>query len=195
MDQEHPQQTRERPEPHEQVHTIPTWLAMLALLLAGWGVVYLVKYTGSDWGIYGDRRSLAALQPPQANAAGTATMDGKQLFTTNCSACHQATGLGIAGASPPLAASGPVTGKPETLVKIVLLGIAGKLTVEGKSYNGQMPPFAQLSDAEIAAIGSYERSSFGNAAAAFDAALVAGVRTELAGRNKPVAGDDELGPP
>ena len=126
---EHPSQTRERPEPYEQTRAIPAWLAILAVVLALWGVVYLVLYAGSDWGIYGDRRSLAALEAPQTSAAGAAAMDGKALFLTHCSACHQATGLGIPGAFPPLAASGRVTGKPENLVKIMLLGVTGKLTV------------------------------------------------------------------
>ena len=192
---EHPTQAREPPEPYEQTRAIPAWLAILAVGLALWGVVYLSLYAGSDWGIYGDRRSLAALEPPQTSAAGAAAMDGKALFLTHCSACHQASGLGIPGAFPPLAASGRVTSKPENLVKIVLLGITGKLTVQGTTYAGQMPPFAQLSDAEIAAIGSYERSSFGNVVAPFDAALVAKVRGGLDGRTTPVAGDEELGPP
>ena len=95
---EHPSQTRERPEPYEQTRSIPAWLAILAVVLAMWGVVYLALYAGSDWGIYGDRRSLAALEPPQTSAAGAAAMDGKALFLTHCSACHQATGLGIPGA-------------------------------------------------------------------------------------------------
>jgi mono/diheme cytochrome c family protein len=192
---EHPPQAREPPEPYEQTHAIPAWLAILGVVLALWGVVYLVLYAGSDWGIYGDRRSLAALEPPKTSAAGAAAMDGKALFMTHCSACHQATGLGIPGAFPPLAASGRVTGNPENLAKIVLLGITGKLTVQGSTYSGQMPPFAQLSDAEIAAIGSYERSSFGNAVAPFDAALVAKVRGGLDGRTKPLGGDEELGLP
>jgi mono/diheme cytochrome c family protein len=190
---EHPPQTRELPDPYEQTHAIPVWLTLLAVALAVWGVVYLALYAGSDWGNYGDSRSLAALEPPQVNAAGVAAADGKALFTTHCSACHQATGLGLPGAFPPLAATEAVTGKPESLVKIVLLGISGKLTVKGSTYTGQMPSFAQLSDPEIAAIGSYERSSFGNAAPPFDGALVARVRGELQGRTKPLAGDDELG--
>jgi len=192
---QHPSQTRERPEPYEQTRAIPAWLAILAVVLAMWGVVYLVLYAGRDWGMHGDHRSLAALEPPQTSAAGAAAMGGKALFLTHCSACHQATGLGIPGAFPPLAASGRVTGTPENLVKIVLLGITGKLTVQGSTYTGQMPPLAQLSDAEIAAIGSYERSSFGNVAAPFDAALVAKVRGGLDGRTKPLAGDEELGLP
>ena len=41
---EHPSQTRERPEPYEQTRAIPAWLAILAVVLAMWGVVYLVLY-------------------------------------------------------------------------------------------------------------------------------------------------------
>jgi mono/diheme cytochrome c family protein len=192
---EHPTQAREPPEPYEQTRAIPAWLAVLAVVLALWGAVYLALYAGNDWGIYGDRRSLAALKPLQTSAAGGATMDGKALFLTHCSACHQPTGLGIPGAFPPLAASGQVNGQPAILAKIMLLGVTGKLTVQGSIYTGQMPPFAQLSDAEIAAIGSYERSSFGNTMAPLDAGLVAKVRGGLQGRTKPLTGDEELAPP
>src|SRR5262245_36355499 len=143
MDPEHPSQARERAEPYEQTHAIPGWLAILAVLLALWGVIYLALYAGTDWGSYGDSRSLGALEPSQPKVAGAVAMDGKALFMTHCSACHQATGLGVPGAFPPLAASERVTGSPESLVKIVLLGIAGKLTVKGITYTGQMPPLAQ----------------------------------------------------
>lgn len=193
MTPEHPPQSRELPEPYEQPVAIPAWLAILAVVLAIWGMIYLALYAGTDWGNYGDRRSYAALKPPQASAKGAAATDGKALYTTHCGSCHQASGLGIPGAFPPLAAAARVTGKPEDLVRIVLLGITGKLTVNSVAYNGQMPPFAQLSDAEIATIGSHERASFGNTAPPFDAALVAKVRGELGGRTKPLAGDEELG--
>lgn len=189
---EHPSQIRERPEPYEEAHVIPAWLAILALVLAVWGVVYLALYAGNDWGNYGDRRTPAALEPLQTSAAGAGAIDGKALYMTHCSACHQASGLGVPGAFPPVAGSGQVIGSPDNLVKIVLLGVTGQLTVKGVTYNGQMPALAQLGDAEIAAIGSYERSNFGNAAPPFDAALVARVRGELNGRTKPLAGDEEL---
>jgi mono/diheme cytochrome c family protein len=44
----------------------------------------------------------------------------------------------------------------------VLYGISGPITVKGKSYNGAMPPFGHLSDAEIAAVVGYVRGGLGN---------------------------------
>src|SRR5258708_16298051 len=126
---EHPPQAREPPEPYEQTHAIPAWLAILGVVLALWGVVYLALYAGSDWGIYGDRRSLAALEPPKTSAAGATAMDGKALFITHCSACHQAAGLGIPRPFPPLAATSPGTRHPATHAKHQLPGLPGKRTL------------------------------------------------------------------
>ena len=55
---------------------------------------------------------------------------------------------------------------PEIPIKILLLGLGGSMTVKGLTYNGQMPAFKQLSDAEIAAVLTHIRASWGNGAAA-----------------------------
>ena len=39
---------------------------------------------------------------------------------------------------------------------------SGKVTVNGKEYNSVMPPMAQLTDDEVANIGTYVLNSFGN---------------------------------
>tara|TARA_R110002012_G_scaffold108855_2_gene252072 strand:- start:81132 stop:82061 length:930 start_codon:yes stop_codon:yes gene_type:complete len=85
-------------------------------------------------------------------------IDGKQLYSQTCSACHQQNGEGLKGAFPPLKGSSVVTNEdPELLIKIILQGY------DARSDYGQMPGFAtQLSDAEIAAIASHERSAWGN---------------------------------
>jgi mono/diheme cytochrome c family protein len=58
--------------------------------------------------------------------------------------------------------------------------------VDGASFNGAMPAWRdQLTDAEIAAVLTYVRSSFGNASPALSAALVAGERAATAGRTAP----------
>ena len=48
-------------------------------------------------------------------------------------------------------------------IGIVLHGLHDK-KIAGTAYAGQMPPFAQLSDDDIAAIVDHERTSWGNAA-------------------------------
>jgi mono/diheme cytochrome c family protein len=79
------------------------------------------------------------------------------------------------------------------MIRIVLRGLSGPVTVHGGQYNGQMPPWQQLSDAELAAVLSYVRTSFGNSAGAISAADVAAERAASAGHAGPwTAG--ELGP-
>jgi len=100
---------------------------------------------------------------------------GKKVFDTNCAACHQANGLGIAGVFPPIAAGKPFSATPTLLAdltargfyengKIVLGPIKNHLGIVLHGVPGtSMPAFgAQLSDAEIAAVVTYERNSFGN---------------------------------
>jgi len=78
---------------------------------------------------------------------------GEKLYSANCVACHQANGRGAPPAFPPLAGSKVVNGPKEGHMDIVLNGKAGTA----------MAPFGkQLSDTDIAAVISYERSSWGN---------------------------------
>ncbi|MEO7043097.1 MAG: cytochrome c [Gemmatimonadaceae bacterium] len=141
-----------------------------------------------------DRTSVAANEPTSvmyfdstkavipgaatASAAGgaAAAPNGAELFT-RCAACHQASGLGVPGAYPPLAGSEWLNNNPEVPIRIVLHGLQGDITVKGTKFNNAMTPFGdQLSDAEIAAIISYERSSFGNSSSKITAEQVASVR-------------------
>lgn len=98
--------------------------------------------------------------------------DGAKLYQNNCEACHQANGKGIPGAFPALAGSKIVNDKdPELMVRIVLQGY------DARPEFGQMPGFADvLSDEEIAAIISHERTSWGNNAPAVSAQEVADIR-------------------
>ena len=96
------------------------------------------------------------------------------------------TGLGLPGAFPPLAGSEYVLGEEERVVRIVLHGLGGPVTVQGQTYNGAMPAWAdQLSDAEIAAVLTYVRTSWGNRAEAITAERVARERAATAGRTAP----------
>ncbi|MGH8280611.1 MAG: c-type cytochrome [Gammaproteobacteria bacterium] len=90
---------------------------------------------------------------------------GSELFTTNCAACHQATGLGIPGAFPPLKGNAAVLDPdPSKQIDTVLNGLHGQ-NVGGTVYATPMPPFGKLlNDADIADIINHERSSWGNKA-------------------------------
>lgn len=103
---------------------------------------------------------------------GKNIVDGEKLYAQTCAACHQATGLGLAGAFPPLAGSAIVNDENhELFIKIILQGY------DARSEYGQMPGFAaQLSDEEIAAIATHERRSWGNDAPAVSAEDVKKIR-------------------
>jgi mono/diheme cytochrome c family protein len=94
---------------------------------------------------------------------------------------------------PPLAGSEWVNGDAKTVALILLLGINGKISVAGSAFNGTMPAFGTtLSDAEIAAVASHVRASFGNKSPALTADFVKTERTKLGNRTTPWAGGDEL---
>lgn len=119
--------------------------------------------------------SMAAAKPAAAQN-GAAASDGAKVFTTNCSSCHQATGKGVEGTFPPLAGNPVVTGDPTKVIGIVKNGLSGKIEVAGHTYNGMMPAWGQqLSDADIAAVITYVRSSWGNKASAVTVAQVKAV--------------------
>ncbi|MCU0626078.1 MAG: cytochrome c [Gemmatimonadaceae bacterium] len=110
--------------------------------------------------------------------------DGAALYA-RCAACHQANGTGVPGAFPPLAGSEWVVGKPDAAIRILLHGVQGALTVKGVTYNQSMPAYGTgqiMTDAEVAAVLTYVRTSFGNKASAVTAAQVAGVRAATKGR-------------
>jgi mono/diheme cytochrome c family protein len=103
---------------------------------------------------------------------------GQALYTANCSACHQASGEGLPGAFPPLKGSGVVTKDDATKhIRVVLDGVQGGGRAGGVVYASAMPAFAAvLSDADIADIIDYERSSWGNHGKPVTAAQVAAER-------------------
>lgn len=186
-----PQQRRENPDPEEGRTPIPWLVLALALALAAFGVVYISRSNLDAPATWGDGRSAAELAGDKP-AAG-AKVDGGAIFTSMCAACHQPTGLGLPGVFPPLAGSEWVLGKPDTLAAILLHGINGSIEVKGTVYQGAMPAFGgSLGDAEIAAVLTHIRSTWGNAASPIDAAAVAAARARLADRKQPFSGGAEL---
>ena len=108
---------------------------------------------------------------------------GKRVFDTTCIACHQATGLGVPGQYPPLVGSEWALGSEERIIRIVLHGLNGPITVEGKEYNNIMAPLGEaLKDEQIANVISYVRASWGNNAPEVTPEAVAKVRADTAGR-------------
>ncbi len=102
---------------------------------------------------------------------------GAAVYTRTCIACHGVDGLGAPMVFPPLAGSSWLTGDPELPIKIVLHGLFGPVTIDGKHFMNAMAPLGpMLSDAEIADVLTYVRQRWQNDAAPVDAVAVQKVR-------------------
>ncbi|MBS0291188.1 MAG: cytochrome c [Proteobacteria bacterium] len=183
-------QRRENEDPEETIRPMPLVVLVLAVFMALWGVGYILYSEPLDNSQWGDQRTRAELSGP-APAAPGAAVDGKALFAANCVACHQATGLGLPGVFPPLDGSEWVQGEPRVLANILLHGITGEITVKGNKFQGSMPSFQQLSDAELAGIASFIRSNWSNKAEALKADLFATERKD-GNRTTPFEGEAAL---
>ena len=109
-------------------------------------------------------------QEPAARATeavnGATMAAGGKVYARHCAQCHGDVGEGKAGAYPALAGNRAVTlDVPANLVRAVLSG--GYLpSTAGNPRPYGMPPFSQsLDDAEIAAVLTFVRNSWGNRAA------------------------------
>ena len=89
-------------------------------------------------------------------AAGVcAQPSGAEIYASRCIACHQAGGVGTPGLAPPLVANvgrhAASSEGHEYLVRVLLHGLAGSITVNGVRYVGAMPQ-AQLANPELVAV-------------------------------------------
>jgi len=118
---------------------------------------------------------------PAALAATDETMVlGHQLYQVNCAACHASNGQGVNAMVPSLANSpGVQASGANNVIRTVLVGGRGAAT-HSNPTSAQMPAFAwKLSDTDAAAIATYIRNVWGNAAPAVSAKDVAGIRAKL----------------
>jgi len=86
---------------------------------------------------------------------------GKSIFTSTCAPCHQQNGEGLPNVFPPLAKSDYLNKSKEIVVNGVINGLQGEITVNGKKYNGIMPP-QNLNNKQIAAVLTYVYNQWGN---------------------------------
>ena len=190
-DTTHRAQERENAEPEERIRPVPLAAAAITLAMVLFGVVYIFISDPFGNASLGDRRTVADLSGPVPAEVGAA-VDGKAVFAAQCAACHQATGKGLPGVFPPLDGSEWVQGDTRILANILLHGVTGEISVAGASYNGAMPAFQQLGDAELAAVASYIRSAWSNKAEALPATLVEQERKAGSARTTPFEGGAAL---
>ncbi|XYI01892.1 c-type cytochrome [Sorangium sp. So ce1128] len=162
---------------------------VVILLIVAFGVLAL------PWMVL--RKLEARALPPRVGVAAGVTADdlaqGGKIYYRSCTGCHQARGEGKPGRYPPLVGSSWVLDDTETPIRIMLLGAAGPMEVNGAVYNDVMPNLGvTLTDEEIALVLTYVRSSWGNSAPAITKDEVAKVRASLGDRQAPWAGGAEL---
>jgi glucose/arabinose dehydrogenase/mono/diheme cytochrome c family protein len=148
----------------------PQWLPVLDTLTCG-GAADQLAYL----------RAAAGARPAPAPP-------GKAIYDGLCLTCHQADGKGLPGIYPPVAASDWVAGDAGALVRILLHGLSGPVTVNGQPYGVQVPlpmPPMGLDDRQLADVLTYVRSAFGNAAPAVTVEQVAAERAATRGRTTP----------
>ena len=100
----------------------------------------------------GDSGAAAEEIAPEDWTMAVAMERGKTAYGTHCAACHQANGEGLPPAFPALKGGAITTGEVGAHLDIVLNGKQGTA----------MAAFNYLSDADIAAIVTYERNAWGN---------------------------------
>lgn len=96
---------------------------------------------------------------------------GADIYVAQCLSCHMDTGEGIEGVYPPLAKSDYLMADKNRSIQQVLYGVSGEITVNGKTYNGDMPGY-DLSDEEVSDVLNYIRNTWGNKGAAVTPAEV-----------------------
>ncbi|KKB64154.1 alcohol dehydrogenase [Robbsia andropogonis] len=105
---------------------------------------------------------------------------GHDIYQSNCAACHKTSGEGVEAMVPSLA-NNPGVQAPgaNNVIRTILMGGRGAATASNPT-SAEMPAFAwKLSDQEVAAVATYIRNSWGNAADAITAADATKLRTRL----------------
>ena len=122
-------------------------------------IASVLSYIRSAWG----NNAPIISEDQVAAASAPSGLSGAQIFAIKCATCHAATGVGTTGKPPLKGNPDVIAADPKSMIATIVNGRSGPLTVNGKTYNGKMPTWSgQLSNADIAAVATYVRSSWGN---------------------------------
>lgn len=164
---------------------IPRWFYGLVVLLVGWSGYQLFERAGNfDARVYVPYRSTNELATLLPKPSDQWLASGRKVFELTCAPCHQTSGLGELGKAPPLAGSEWVTSPgPNRLIRLVLDGLQGPVQVKGQDWSLAMPAWREtLTDAQIAAVLSYLRTSWGHQSSLVAPAQVNALRQSTQGR-------------
>jgi mono/diheme cytochrome c family protein len=111
---------------------------------------------------------------------GSERSPGGRIYLDSCAACHRLSGSGETSTFPTLAGNSSVlSSDPSSLISVILQGARAPSTAAAPS-GLTMPGFGwRYSDADIAALATFTRSSWGNNAPPVAAAKVAEIRDQL----------------
>ncbi len=187
----HRQIVRELADPAEGYERVPVFLWVVVATMVFWGGWYIGRRGGTfDTQTHVEYADIGLTASAAGDTAAKGPVDpiaeGKRIFGANCVACHQATGLGVPGAFPPVVGSEWVVGPEATVIRILLNGLGGPVKVKGATYNGAMPAWKEsMSDDDIANVITYLRQWSPNAAPSVAASSVAALRKEHGARSGP----------
>jgi mono/diheme cytochrome c family protein len=125
-----------------------------------------------------DRSDRSRSSVPSIDA--TVSKAGGAIFFDQCAACHRASGEGVPAFFPPLKGSANAQQPdPTTVIRVILEG-ARSVPTDARPTPLSMPAFDwKLTDAQVAAVATYIRNSWGNAAPAVSADQVKDLRRKL----------------
>ena len=106
---------------------------------------------------------------------------GEMMFNEYCVGCHQVGGTGVPGEYPRLAGRvNKIAADPRGrtfLAQLMLTGMSGTITVDGRKILGIMPNFDDLKDEELTAILNYVVHLEGGKGPAFTSQILRQART------------------
>jgi mono/diheme cytochrome c family protein len=184
--------TESNAEPTAARSHLPMWILVVTLVLLYVGGIYFDRHSGwFDQQVYSPYANAAMLDSYQPKSGAAAVLaQGKKNYEAICGICHGPDGLGKSGQAPPLAGSEWVIAKGHNrLARIPLLGLNGPITIKGEQMSfpsGMAAMGAALSDADLAAVLTYIRSSWGNKAGEVTADDIKAVRASIGARPQPV---------
>lgn len=125
-----------------------------------------------------ESEAAAAYEPSR-----TTILAGQRLYTESCLVCHQHDGSGVPGFQPPLIGSSLLAGEVEPLIEYMLLGSQASPrppSLDGEIYASVMPPYANLTDRDLAAVLTFCRDRWAPDAPPVGPDEVAAVRAAIA---------------